>query len=101
MIIGVIFVFLIGVMIFGIHIEEHWLSFLSIIGMVFCLLCWAYQEDKEWEKFAIEYNCKVIRREKGHHSHGTAVVGGKVGFGSSYTADKTTYICDDGVEYVR
>lgn len=54
-----------------------------------------------WSEFSRQHNCKVTERVQGEHQGGIGFVGNRVGAFSSSGSDRTTWICDDGVTYVR
>lgn len=64
------------------------------------------QEQKEWEKFYVEHNCKKVGHMRGDTQIGTGVgvtANGNVGtvITTTSTPDKDGYACDDGVTYWR
>lgn len=62
----------------------------------------AFEEKKQWDKFAAEHACKAVEKKAGYNVTTTVVGGdGKVGIGSSYVPAQTGYLCDDGVTYWR
>lgn len=63
-------------------------------------------EAREWEKFKISQNCKIVGHERGHSSTGVGVgmtASGQMGtvITTNTTPDKTGWLCDDGVTYWR
>jgi len=63
-------------------------------------------EEREWQSFKIEYECKVVARVKGHVNTGVGY--GVTGSGhagtivtTSTTPDKTSWLCTDGITYTR
>jgi len=105
MIIVIMFVLCVIGLIYGAANGIGWLVYtsavLAITLVLYGCVAWAIADQKRWAEFAKEHNCKIVRKETGSHHSGVAIVGGKPGFGSSYTPGKTTYLCDDGIEYVR
>lgn len=57
-----------------------------------------YKEQKAWERYAKENNCKVIATERGRYYH---TPDGKGGTNLHKEADRTTYRCDDGTTHTR
>jgi len=52
------------------------------------------EEEKQWQAYAKENDCKVVKFERGgvdYLTNGESII----------RDDKTTYRCDDGMEYVR
>lgn len=79
---------------------------LLLLGAFLGLFYLAYLEDKEWQIFAQQHNCKITSKISGSTNIGTAtgiMSNGKVGFGTVVTTspDKVCYTCDDGVTYCR
>jgi hypothetical protein len=73
-------------------LEEFWWVLLCI--GVLALLVWAsMMNDAEWDGFKAKHHCIVVGKETG--GVGTTPAGPVL------EPDKTTYRCDDGVEYTR
>lgn len=76
------------------------------VGLCAVLTWTTVEEQKAWEKFAKDHDCKVVERIAGSTRTGTGYVmqnNGKFGFGvfNTFESDKTVYDCNDGVRYVR
>ena len=66
----------------------------SFIGVA----VWAGVADqKKWDAFASSHDCKIVGKEEG--SVGTGFSNGKVA--TIYIPGKTTYHCNDGINYTR
>lgn len=64
----------------------------------FGLLLWAAAvEQKNWEKFAATHECKVTGKVAGYTTYGYYM--GK--YQTHYVPSRTTYHCNDGVDYTR
>lgn len=54
-------------------------------------------EQKQWDAFAAQHECKVVGKIAGHSAYGYR--------NGSYTTywvpSKTTYRCNDGIDYTR
>jgi hypothetical protein len=102
------------------HFKWWFLEFgpliVAIVMIVGCIatgvwaIVWAIrlgqQEEAAWQRFAVEHECKVVAKMRGHATTGTGLVigaDGKTGVGvvTSSTPDKTAYQCNDGVTYWR
>jgi len=72
-----------------------------LVILVFAVIG-AYHEQKEWQQFAIDYNCRPVKHIKGKTSvaHGYGHKGGYTPIVIS-EPDQTCYLCDDGQEYCR
>lgn len=75
-----------------------------IVALFPVLVVSSCQEAREWERFKVAHNCKVVGKMDG--SVGTTVgptfgANGKVGTGVGITSipGKTGWQCDDGVTY--
>lgn len=75
---------------------------IAAIGFV-CLAVWiGIQEQKQWNAFAKAHHCKKIAEIAGYYSTGTGVMSnGKIGTVTEWNPSRTTYHCDDGVDYTR
>ncbi len=54
-------------------------------------------EQNQWEAFAAQHECKVVGKIAGHTAYG--YYNGK--YQSYWVSSKTTYLCNDGVQYTR
>ncbi len=54
-------------------------------------------EQNQWDAFAAQHECKVVGKNAGHTAYG--YYNGK--YQSYWVASKTTYLCNDGVQYTR
>lgn len=79
---------------FKIHFTVMAVGFVAVIGGLFAL---AAYEHKKWEEFAATHDCKVIGKIAGYHTYG--YYNGK--YQTYYVPGKTTYRCNDGVDYTR
>jgi hypothetical protein len=66
----------------------------------------AIENEKNWQQFAEDNNCRVVEKIRG--ATGTGFVSGYTGSSGSAGGivtttepDRTVYICDDGVRYTR
>lgn len=79
---------------------------LAIVALIALLVWAAVVEGRTWDKFRIEHHCRVVARERGSTSVGVGSVIGSNGSVSpvittSTEADKTSWLCDDGITYTR
>ncbi len=80
---------------------------LTVIILLFLVLCYAsYKDSKNWQKFSIEHNCKIVSKISGSTNVGVGtgiMTNGQFGTGTiiTTTPNKTSYLCDDGVTYYR
>jgi hypothetical protein len=57
----------------------------------------AVMEQNQWEAFAAKHECKEVGKIAGHTAYG--YYNGK--YQTYWVPSKTTYLCNDGVEYTR
>lgn len=72
------------------------------IAMIVIAAFAAIEEDRKWDAFKVEHNCKVVAKINGDvfNTFGTDAKGNMtVGVGS--TPDKNGWLCDDGITYYR
>lgn len=76
---------------------------IAVAGVLLGLL--SRDEQREWDEFAKQHDCKIVARKQEMTSTGFGpVVGGKdvgVAFVVNTTPAQTAYLCDDGVIYWR
>jgi hypothetical protein len=65
--------------------------------LIAALITFVVHEGREWERFKRDHDCKVVRKSRAT-THQT-FINGKHGIAT--TPGKTTWLCDDGVEYER
>lgn len=70
------------------------LVILSVPGIVYLMI----KEDHEWERFKVAHKCKVVERIKGSVNVGIDSKGKTIIIPE---ADKTSWLCDDGITYTR
>lgn len=70
----------------------------AIIGCIWLSI----EEHKQWEEFKAAHACKIVAKVRGEvlttvgsDSKGNAIIG------TTTTADKTGWLCDDGITYYR
>ncbi|CAB4130011.1 hypothetical protein UFOVP116_225 [uncultured Caudovirales phage] len=69
----------------------------SVLFLVGCFVL-LYQDAEAWKTFKESHNCKIIAESASSLSYGTTTNGR---IGTYATPKRTTYRCDDGVEYTR
>lgn len=85
--------------------SDRW--FIAVAAVVtialFSLAVWAgIEEQKQWNAFAKAHHCNKVAEIAGYYSYGTGVMSnGKVGTVTEWNPSRTTYHCDDGVDYTR
>lgn len=72
-----------------------------IVALLLVAVGASISEAEKWERFAAEHDCKLVRVVSGSVSYGTVTINGKTGSADSYTPERKTYRCNDGVEYTR
>lgn len=75
-----------------------------LVGIVAAVIHFARIDQAQWERFAAAHECRVVERMPGDTMTTVApIIGGNGGIavGVTSTADKTAYLCDDGVKYWR
>jgi hypothetical protein len=55
------------------------------------------QEQKQWDAFAKAHECKVVGKIAGYSTYG--YYNGK--YQTYWVSSKTTYRCNDGIDYTR
>jgi len=66
---------------------------IGVPALILLLIVLAYNRDEHWQEFQKEHNCKV-----------TGKVDASVLYAnkhSVYVPEKTTYLCDDGIQYTK
>jgi len=74
----------------------------TVLGLtcagLFGVAIWAGIEDqKQWDAFAKEHQCKQIAHINGYNAFG--YVNGK--YTTYWVSSKNTYHCNDGIDYTR
>lgn len=85
-------------------LENHIKITISSIVIIFILIIsisiiLINRENNEWEIFKISHNCKIISKEKGSTSIGISSDGKSTT--TIVIPDKTGWLCDDGITYIR
>lgn len=63
---------------------------------------WAFEEQKQWEAFLVEHNCKVVAKVDGDIFNTIAFdTKGNPVIGIGSTPGKTGWLCDDGITYYK
>jgi hypothetical protein len=92
--------------------DEGWperlviLFIIMVIILIISLIPLTISEEKAWNRFSKEHNCKVISKDSGTYQTNvitTIQPNGQVGTGTmtNYQPGKTGYKCDDGITYYR
>lgn len=76
---------------------EKVLVILVSIAMIGCFYLMLIEAEK-WEEFKVEHKCKVVAHIRGSTSTGFSSSGNIV---TVQEADKTGWLCNDGVTYYR
>jgi len=79
-----------------------WVIICGLMAVLAFLIICAIEEDKKWQKFKEDNQCKVVAHINGDvfNTYGIDSKGQMtVGIGS--TSDKTGYLCNDGITYYR
>lgn len=60
------------------------------------------RDTRSWREFVETHNCLVVARERGEIMTVTTYTPETgVGFGTASTPSKTSWLCDDGITYIR
>ena len=83
----------------------RWLLIVSLLTLTLTLAV-LHQDVKEWEEFSKAHSCKIVGRTSGDSqvAVGPGITrSGTVGvvIVTTYTSDKTGWLCDDGITYWR
>ena len=84
--------------------DEPGLALIAVtaIGFVVLAVYIGVQEQKQWQAFAKAHDCKKVAEIAGYYSTGFGVMSnGKMGTVSQWNPSRTTYHCNDGVDYTR
>jgi len=73
-----------------------------ILALIVLVVVLAVQEQRRWDEFASDHNCRVVGRERGSTKIGYGMAtNGTMGTVVTSTPSKTGWLCDDGVTYWR
>lgn len=86
---------------------EDWLVIFLSIAIVFLLVIYiiaSIENEKEWQAFKADHDCRVVERSDGDIHTGVGVVSNVNGQPGtvvtvSSTPDKEAWLCDDGITY--
>lgn len=74
----------------------------ALAALVVALIFVAVENDRQWQAFKAEHNCKAVAHIKGDVFNTVGVgVNGKMVVGVGTTPSKTGWKCDDGMTYFR
>lgn len=74
------------------------ISFTSVAAvMIGTVVGLAIVDENQWQAFAKEHQCKVVGKIAGYSTYGYH--NGK--YQTFYVPSKTTYRCNDGIDYTR
>lgn len=66
------------------------------------IIAFAVYDSQKWAEFKTAHHCKVVARVSGDWLSTTTVdARGNLGVGMTHAADKTGWLCDDGIIYYR
>lgn len=88
-------------------IDWDLIAWIALILGFISVAIWAIAEDeKQWQQFVIDNNCKVIEHIRGATSTGfvsgyAGPSGSAGGVVTTIEPDRTVYQCDDGIKYTR
>lgn len=81
--------------------DTTWMT-VGCVALVGLIVAAAYYDAKQWDEFKAAHECKVVAKVSGDWINTTSVdAKGNVTTGLTRTADKTGWLCDDGVTYYR
>lgn len=87
--------------------NDGWLGrsiLLGIPSLLVLMVVAIIADANQWDEFKTKHNCKIVGKMRGDVTTTVApIIGGNggVAIGTSVTADKTGWLCDDGVTYWR
>ncbi|MBS7697837.1 MULTISPECIES: hypothetical protein [unclassified Chelatococcus] len=74
----------------------------GMVGLFGFLALAVWQDQQNWERFAIAHNCKVVGKATPSAGFGYGVAtDGSLNFQTITIPGKTGFLCDDGVTYWR
>ena len=82
-------------------ISQYEAPIIVVIGSVLAiavLVYFAVKDGREWDAFAAAHECKVVAKADGTWGYGMTADGK---WGQIYIPGKTTFRCNDGVDYTR
>lgn len=72
-----------------------------VVFLFVALIGGAMEEEKRWKAFSAEHDCKLVRVQRGE-MHSTVIhTNNGPAFATTGSSERRTYLCNDGVEYVR
>lgn len=74
------------------------LIYILVGVLVIAAIIISIQEEKDWNKFKVEHNCKVTGVVDGHWAFGMTSNGNA---GDVFIPGSKTYMCDDGISYTK
>jgi hypothetical protein len=75
-----------------------WLGAIFSVAALVLLFLGAIGEQRQWEQFMQEHNCKVVAKMSSTFGTGFSTSGNVT---TVVVNGKTSYLCDDGVTYTR
>jgi Trk-type K+ transport system membrane component len=75
-----------------------WLGGIIAIAALVLLVLGAVGEQRQWEQFVQDHNCKVVAKMSSTFGTGFSTSGNVT---TVVVNGKTSYLCDDGVTYTR
>ena len=72
-----------------------------VVFVLTAIVLGAIEDEKKWKIFAAEHDCKLIRVTKGETHLTTAYTNNGPVVATTGSSGTKTYLCNDGVEYVR
>lgn len=84
---------------------EFWIPSLLVTGLIASVVLSVQiiiEDNRAWEQFALENNCKVVSHTEGETftTFGVSKSGNTV-VSTGFTEAKEGWLCDDGVTYYR
>ena len=74
----------------------------AIVGVMGLCALAVWQDQQNWERFAIAHNCKVVGKTTPSAGFGYGLAtNGQMGVQTITIPGKTGFLCDDGVTYWR
>lgn len=81
--------------------KEDWPMVICTIGIIAIIIGMVYlaiQDEKQWQQFKVDHNCKIVGESQSSGSYGLSSSGKMIWMTNP---GSKTWLCDDGIQYTR
>ena len=73
-----------------------------LISLIVLIVTTEYRAQKEWQAFKLQHDCKIVAKESDTTFTTTGFsTSGNMNIGVGTLAGKTSWLCNDGITYIR